>query len=205
MRRSSRKNRAFVIGVTGGFGTGKSLVASIFRRLGAKVLDADSLAHELIRKGSPEHGRIVAAFGSSVLKKGGEIDRRKLAGLVFCSKAAVKKLNAIVHPAVVASIKKGIRRAGKGKVVVVDAPLLVEAGLAGLVDRIVVVRASRKKQIARAARAFRMTHDECMKRIKSQMPLKANLAAADFIIDNDGSRKETEWQSRNIWRRIAWI
>lgn len=204
MRRSSR-DRALVIGVTGGFGTGKSLVSSIFGSLGAKVLDADLIAHEAIRKGRPAHRRIVAAFGASVLKRSGEIDRRKLAGRVFGNREAVKKLDAIVHPSVIASIKDGIRRAGKESIVVLDAPLLVEAGLTGLADRVVVVKASRKNQVARCAKRFRMTRAECMKRIKSQMPLKAKLALADFIIDNDGTRSETERQAGNIWRRIAWI
>jgi len=204
MRRSS-KNRPLVIGVTGGFGTGKSFVSSVFAKLGGRVLDADRIAHEVIRKGRPAHRRIVAAFGKYILDKNGEIDRRKLARAAFGSKTAVKRLNTIIHPTVIASIKKEIKHVGRGEVIVIDAPLLLEAGLEGLADRIVVVSASRKNQIARAVKKFRITRAECIKRIRSQMPLKAKMAAADFIIYNDGSKKETEWQSRNIWRRIAWI
>jgi dephospho-CoA kinase len=198
-------NRPFVIGITGGFGTGKSFVASLFRNLGGEVLDADRIAHAAIRKTSPAYKKIVRAFGEGVLDSRRNIDRRKLAEVVFESRVRLKALNRIVHPIVIAAMKKRMQEARPGSVIVLDVPLLVEAGLAPLADRLVVVKASRSRSVARAMRKFRITKGECMKRIRNQMPLKEKVRIADFIIDNDGTRKETERQVRKIWRKIAWI
>lgn len=192
-----------VIGVTGNFGTGKSYVASIFRSLGARVLDADRVAHEVIKKGSHAYRKTVEIFGKCILDKKRNIDRKKLAGKVFSDKASLKKLNSIVHPEVIDRIKKSIARAGTGSVIVIDAPLLVEANLTGLVDKLVVVKAPMRRQVERAASKFGINEEEVLARIDKQMPMSRKLKFADFVVDNGGARSNTRKQVMKIWRRIS--
>ncbi len=191
-----------VIGLTGSFCTGKSYAASVFKSLGAKVLDADRIAHAALKKGAIEHRMIVSAFGESILDESGNIDRKKMGGLVFNEKRALKKLEAIVHPGVIKHIKEAIKKARKIDVIVIDAPLLIEAGLERLVDKLVVVKASQKIQVARCIRKYRTKKEECLKRINSQIPLNKKIKMADFVINNDGTRKGTKEQIMEIWRKV---
>ena len=193
-----------VIGLTGSFGTGKTFVASIFRSLGAKVLDADKIAHDVIKKRQPAYKKIVAAFGDSALAKNGEIDRKKLAGIVFEDTRKLNKLNSIVHPEVVNFIKSRIRKAGKGEIIVIDAPLLVEVNLAKITDSLVVVKASKAIQVERCIRKFCMEREDVLKRIRHEIPMKKKIRMADFVIDNDGTPSETRKQARKVWREIVW-
>lgn len=190
-----------IIGLTGSFGTGKSLVASIFKRFGAEVIDADRLAHEAIGKGLPAYKRIIAVFGETVLDKNGSINRKKLAAVVFSSKKRLDELNKIIHPGVIKSIKERTR-VSKKKILVIDAPLLCEAGLSGLADILVVVKASREKQIRRSMKKFRMSKSDVCKRISCQLPLQKKAGMADYVVDNNGSRKKTEKEVRKIWQEI---
>ena len=191
-----------VIGVTGSFGTGKSLVASILRSLGAKVLDADKLAHESLKKGSASYGKLVKVFGSGVLGTKRNIDRRKLAKRVFSDRKALKKLNGIIHPEVIRKIKEYIKKAHKGEAVVIDAPLLIEANLTGMVDKLIVVKASRKNQYCRSQKKLGIGKAECERRIRNQMPLAKKLKLADYMIRNDGTKSQTRRQVMQIWRQL---
>ena len=193
-----------VIGLTGSFGTGKSFVASIFKAEGAKVLDADRIAHAAIAKGGRAYRRIVRAFGRDVLDASGAIDRRRLAKKDFGNSGAVRRLNRIVHPEVIAFIKKKIRAAGKDETIIIDAPLLVEAGLTGLVDKLVVVKCGRKHQIDRSAKKFGIQKEDVLRRIESQASLAAKIKLADFVVDNDGPRSRTKAQVNKIRRQIIW-
>ena len=149
-----------VIGLTGSFGTGKTFVASILRSLGANVLDADVMARAAVKKGTPAYRKIVAAFGTKVLRKSGALDRRKLAAVVFADRKALRALERIVHPEVIRMIRARIRNAGPEDIVVIDAPLLVEAKLTGLVDKLVVVTCTKKRQIERCVKKFRIEKAE---------------------------------------------
>lgn len=191
-----------IIGITGGFGTGKTFVASILRSLGAKVIDADTIAHEAIRKGERAYSRVVRLFGSSVIGRDDEIDRRKLADIVFADNAKLKALNRIIHPEVIRHIKREIGRKGKEGIIVIDAPLLVEAGLAGIVDILVVVICSRDKQITRCRKKFRIKKEDVSKRIKRQISLKKKIRMADFVIKNQGARSETRRQVKEMWEGL---
>jgi len=188
-----------IVGVTGSFGTGKTYVASLLRARGATVLDADRIAHGVIRKGSAEYRKILRAFGRRVIDKKGEIGRTKLGKVVFGNRRSLRTLNAIVHPAVIAIIRSRARRLPKGKVLVIDAPLLIEAGLAGMVDVLVVVTASRRRQIERCKRRSHIGEGAVTKRIRAQIPLATKMKKADFIIDNDGSRTATRQQVKEMW------
>ena len=193
-----------VIGLTGSFGTGKTFVASIFKELGARVIDADRVAHKLIRKGSPAYKRIVKSFGKSILTGEGEIDRSKLGHIVFSDKALLRKLNDIVHPYVIKEIKRSIRSAGKTDIVVIDAPLLLEAHLGGLVDKLVVVKCQKRRQVERCQEKFRLKKKEILRRIESQIPIKKKTEIADLVIENSLTRSQTRKQVLKAWRGRLW-
>ena len=195
----------FIIGVTGSFGTGKTTVAKIFAGFGAKVIDADKIVHQLMRKGGPCYRPIVRLFGKEILTKG-EIDRKKLATIVFNDPRRLKKLCNIIHPLVVKEIKKNISRFRKIKrirAVIIDAPLLIEADLHKIVDYLVVVKANRKLQIKRILRRARITKGQIMKRIKSQLPMREKIRLADIIIDNRGNLTRTKNEVGKIWQRLS--
>lgn len=193
-----------IIGLTGGFGTGKSYVAGIFRGLGAKVIDADALAHDAIKKGGTAYNKVAALFGPVVLTAGGEIDRRKLGRIVFDDKKALKRLDRIVHPEVIREMMSRIRKASRGDVVVIDAPLLVETGLADMVDTLVVVTCPKDEQIRRCMRKFGLNKEEIFERMKNQIPLARKIKMADHVVDNSGPKAETRKTVNKIWRQIVW-
>ncbi len=191
-----------IIGLTGGFGTGKTTVAGILRSFGAKVIDADKISHCLLNSRTGAGGKVIRAFGREILDKHGEISREKLGEVVFNDKKSLVKLNKIMHPAVIRRIKLEIKNA-KEDVVVVDAPLLLETRLDKLVDIVVVVKAGLNNQIARAQKRAALSRAEITARIRAQMPLKEKLRLADFIIDNNGTKKDTRKQVVLI-RRMWW-
>lgn len=193
------------IGLTGGMGTGKATVARIFRRLGAFVIDADSLAREVIRPGRPVWREIVAAFGGGILKADGSVNRRGLAAIVFSDESRLRMLNSIVHPPVIRAMERKLARMrseGKYPAAVVNAPLLFEAGLEGAFDAIVVVTCPREEQIRRCVERDGFSEEEIESRLRMQIPLAEKVRRADYVIDNGGSREKTEEQVRQVWRRV---
>ena len=193
-----------IIGLTGSFGTGKTFVASIFRSLGAKVIDADRIAHGVIRKGKPEYNRIVKSFGKEILNEKKEIDRAKLGAVVFSNTALLRELNRIVHPSVIKEIRRSIRTAGKKDIVVIDAPLLIEASLGKFIDKLIVVKCQKRRQIERCREKFCLQKKEILRRIESQIPLKKKMKMADLVIDNSLTRSRTREQARKAWRVMLW-
>jgi dephospho-CoA kinase len=190
-----------VIGITGSFGSGKTTVAGIIASLGARVIDADSIAHRLMRPGTAIYRRILQTFGRNILGESRVIERKKLARIVFSSKAFLRKLNRIVHPEVIAVIRKEILKSKK-RILVLDAPLLIEAGLKKEVDVLIVVKSTRKKQIERLLKKGIYAKAEIIKRINSQMALSKKMRVADFIIDNNGSLENTRIQVKKIYRGL---
>ena len=193
-----------VIGVTGGLGSGKSTVAAMFKALGAKVLDADKIAHQLMRPGAACFNKIVRVFGKDILASG-KVDRKKLAACVFINPERRRRLERIIHPAVRQVIRDEIKKQKKyrgNRVMVIDVPLLFEAKLDADVDYSVVVTAQRAKQLARAAQHLGITPAEAKRRIKAQMPLRQKIRLADIIIDNNGTFKQTQKQVRQIWEKL---
>ncbi len=191
-----------LIGVTGGFGTGKSTVARMLGRLGAEVIDADAIAHELLAAGSPVAQRIARMFGAEVLDVRGAVDRRHLGRLVFADPAALKRLNRLVHPAVRRRMRAqiaAIRQRNAQAVAVLDVPLLIEGGLYRTVDVVVVVVAPRRVQVARIRRRTGLPVAQIERRIRQQMPLSRKRCYADVIVDNGGSRAATQQQVRRLW------
>ncbi|MCK9594458.1 MAG: dephospho-CoA kinase [Candidatus Omnitrophica bacterium] len=200
--REPKENKKIVLGLTGGFGTGKSTVAGILAGYGAGVIDADKINHSLIAPGTLVYKKILKAFGRDILKNNnGAIDRGKLGGIVFSDPKALKRLCGITHPAVIREVKRRVKSA-KNDVVVVDAPLLIEAGLDKLVDKIIVVALSRGRQLKRLAQKTSLSRPEILKRIGAQLSLKSKVRLADFVIDNSGTIEKTRKQVALIWRLL---
>ena len=202
MKRQKRNKKSVILGITGTFGSGKSTVANIFKSSGAELIDADKIAHRVIRPGSGIYKKIIKAFSRSILKKNKSIDRRKIAKVVFKDKKLLQKLNQIIHPEVIRIIKNQICASAKG-IVVLDAPLLIEAGLKGIVDKLIVVGIHKKKQIERALKKTSLSEADILKRIKAQIPLKDKIRLADFVIDNSSTIGKTRKQVISI-RRLVW-
>lgn len=193
-----------VIGVTGSFGTGKSTVARLLARRGARILDADAMAHALMAPGTPVWRRLRRRFGAGVVQADGRIDRRALAAVGFASRAAWRDLCRIIHPAVIAETRRrlaALRRRAPSAVVVLDVPLLIESGMTRLVDWVVVVAAGRRAQMARAGR--RWPAAEIHRRLRWQMPLTEKVRRADVVIDNNGSRRAAAVEVRRLWERVV--
>lgn len=194
----------FVIGLTGSFASGKTSVAKMFKDLGAKVLDADKIVHTLLADDKPCRRLIARQFGSEIIKKGG-VDRKQLAGIVFKNQKHLKKLEAILHPRVRTYIKDEIGRLRKRNaraVIVLEVPLLFEAGFDRLCDTTVVVTARKALQIKRAQARTGLSAKEINQRIKSQMALKEKALLADYIIDNSKNTKKTKRQVMQLWQEL---
>ncbi|MDP2858560.1 MAG: dephospho-CoA kinase [Bacillota bacterium] len=187
-----------VVGLTGGIASGKSTVSRILRNLDAEVIDSDIIAHELTRPGSACYNRIVEAFGHGFLNPDGTLNRRRLGRRVFDNRDELNRLNSILHPAVISIVQQKIDEAGRRpsppEVLVIDAPLLIEAGMVSMVDVVWVVRVDESTQMERLIARDRLSLDEALSRIRAQMPLKDKIKFADVVIDNSGTIEETEQQ-----------
>jgi len=176
----------FVVGLTGGIGSGKSAAAAEFERLGATVVDTDAIAHELTEKGGPALPEISRLFGKNFISGDGAMDRSRMRELAFCDPAARKKLEALLHPMIREESARRIA-AAPGPYVVHVIPLLVEAGdYRGRVNRVLVVDAPEEVQVARV-RERGLDEQQIRKIIGVQAPRAARLQAADDVIDNGGT------------------
>ncbi|MBU0634494.1 MAG: dephospho-CoA kinase [Candidatus Omnitrophica bacterium] len=194
-----------VLGVTGSLGCGKSTVARMFKKLGAVVFNADRIAHRALYKGSFSYKKTVCVFGKNILNRDHSINRKKLAELVFKSKTKLNSLIRIVYPCVIGRIKEQIRRCrmkNSKKIIVVDAPLLIESGLYRQVDRVVVVFTAREKQWPRVKVSGKLSPAHFKNRLKFQMPQQIKIKYADDVIDNSGTFKHTEKQVKELWKKI---
>ena len=183
-------------------GSGKSTVARMFKGKDCQIIDADKLAHASLSVGSPVYKKIIASFGNGILEGSKGINRVKLARLAFADKAVLSRLNNIVHPAVIAEIKKSIKGSGK-KIIILDAALIIETGLKKMVDKLVVVKADREQLILRSQKRLALSKNEVIRRMKYQISQNAKMRRADFIIDNSGQISETRKQVSEI-RRTLW-
>lgn len=194
----------YLIGLTGGIASGKSLVSTRFAELGAQIVDADVLAREVVEPGTPALTAIAQHFGSGVIRGDGSLDRAGLGAIVFSDPAEREKLNAITHPAVWKRAKELFAAAPDDAVVVYDVPLLVEGAKGRQLDfdLIVVVNASIDTRLRRLMELRGMTREEAMHRLNSQASDAERLAAADVVIDNEGSIDDTLRQVDALWRSV---
>ena len=193
-----------VLGLTGGIGSGKSMVASMFAQLGADVIDADQLARDVVEPGQPALDEIATAFGRDILLPDGRLDRGKLARIIFADPVARAKLNGITHPRIRERMDAEIAaRGSRPGVLIVDIPLLYENDRARAVEAVIVVWVDQQTQLRRLDERDGLTAEEARQRIAAQMPLDEKRARADVVIDNNGSRENTRRQVEAIYRRYA--
>jgi dephospho-CoA kinase len=186
-----------VVGIGGNTGAGKTSVISELKRYGAKIIDADQIGQTLLRRNTPEHKKLVKTFGKGILTKTGQVDRKALAAKAFKSKASLKKLNAIMHPGILARIHKDLERYKKG-LVIVDAALLFTAGLDKVVDVAILVTAPERLKVKRLVDCG-LTRDEAKQRLKLQDTDSKVWRRADFVLENKGSLAELKRKSRALW------
>ena len=196
------------VGLTGGVACGKSTVAKMFADLGANIVDADAIAHELYRPGHEVLQELVKHFGTEILKTEGELDRAKLATLVFDG-GRVEELNKIVHPAVIRQQDQWMRaleEKDRHAVAIVEAALILEAGAKDHFDRITVVTCKPAQKITRFAQRTGTSEEaaraDVERRNKAQMPDAEKAQRADFVIDNSGSIEETRHQVQRIYSEL---
>jgi dephospho-CoA kinase len=191
------------VGLTGGIGSGKSTVSRLLAERGAVVIDSDELAREVVEPGTPGLAAVVDEFGDQVLTADGRLDRERLGTLVFADADARARLNAIVHPLVRAASAERLAGVPDDAVVVHDVPLLVEAGLAGGFDLVVVVSVCPAVQLDRLVRLRGMTPEAAQARMAAQASPEERLAVADVVLTNDGTRDELVAQVAALWDRVV--
>lgn len=193
------------IGLTGGIGAGKSTAAERFRALGALVLDADEISRACLKKGGACYGDVVSLFGGDILQPDGEIDRRKLAGIVFANAVKRNKLNAIVHPYVIETMfRLAEETLGQcGGVAVFEAPLLFESGMHERMDSNILVTCSEEQRLERIQKRDNTTRQAALARIRAQMPEEEKRLLADDILENNGTFEQLNAQIDALWRRLS--
>ncbi len=213
------------VGLTGGIASGKSVAGEMFVALGAHLVQADRIAHELMLPGQPVYNEVVRHFGGGILNPDLSINRGKLAEAAFGpasstakggqSAAAatvterIQELNRIVHPAVIRSQNEWMDEMGRqdpGGVAMVEAALILEAGAAKSFDRLIVVTSSDEQRVARFAERQKLSLEaarkEVARRMAAQLPEAEKIKAADFVIDNSGSLERTRAQVGHVWQRL---
>ncbi|HUM04305.1 MAG TPA: dephospho-CoA kinase [Terriglobales bacterium] len=203
------KRGVLKVGLTGGIASGKSVVGEMFVRLGAQLILADEIAHDLMQPGQAVYGEVVGRFGSQILNPDGLINRPKLAEIAFGSGGRVKELNAIVHPAVIAYENGWMEEAGRKDaraVAIVEAALILEAGTAERFDRLIVVTCHPEQRVQRFAARMKISEEaaraEVARRMAAQLPDEEKVKRADFVIDNSGPLNATEAQVRRVFASL---
>ncbi len=193
--------RPLMIGLTGNIATGKSTVAGMLAKLGAETIDADKVAHEVMRVGTPVHAAIVETFGAEALAPDGGIDRERLGEIVFADPAALARLEAIVHPATIEAISRRVA-ASPAEVIVVEAIKLIEAGMAEGCDSVWVTACRTEQQIARLMKTRDLSRIEAEQRVRAQPPQEVKIARADVVIDTSCTLAQTREQAQAAWERL---
>jgi dephospho-CoA kinase len=188
---------AFVVGLTGGIGSGKSLAAQFFSQLGALVIDADQLARSVIERGSEGFDEVLLRFGDTVLKNG-DINRVALGQIIFENPQAKKDLEAIIHPRIRTEFEEAVASLNPGQILVYEIPLLVETNAAERFDFIITVESKAELRKERL-RARGMFHSDIEKRMASQATEAQRREIADCVITNDASEDELLRQVENVW------
>ena len=194
-----------VAGLTGGIATGKSTVAAVFQQAGARLIDADRIARDALRQGTPAYAEILAHFGVSILLPGGEIDRKRLAAIIFSNPAQQRLLEGIVHPRVKEETTRQldrIRQEQSGATVILDVPLLFESGMNCGLEEVIVVYAPEAVQIRRLMVRDGLTEAEAQARIRAQIPIESKKALATHVIDNSGDLEHTRTQTLEVYRQL---
>lgn len=190
-----------IIGLTGGIGSGKSTVSQFLAELGAKIIDADKLGHEAFRPDTEPWYEVVNTFGRRILKPDGEIDRKKLGEIVFGQPELISRLNQLMHPRIFEIVKAQIEeyRQQGVEVVVLEAPLLIEAGWTSPVDEVWVITASESTVLNRLKQRTGLSAEQSLARIRAQLSNDERVKHADLVINNEGSLDELKAKVKEMW------
>jgi dephospho-CoA kinase len=192
----------YLVGLTGGIASGKSHVAGIFEQFGASVIDADTVAREVVLPGTSGLVQVVGAFGYDILLPNGELDRKRLGEIVFADPAKRLELEGILHPLIKQRTSKLIAEQ-VSEIVVYAVPLLVEANLDYPFDSVITVEAGVENQVSRLISTRSMTESEARQRISAQATTQERAARADFVIDSSGTKEQTRHQVDVIWKQLV--
>lgn len=195
-----------IIGLTGGIASGKSTVSALLVSKGARLVDADVIAREVMLPGHEVLAAAVKQFGSEILSSDGTLNRGKLGDIVFQDPAALQALNNLTHPAIRREIKErmnSMEEEDPKKLTIVDIPLLFESGLENMFHEILVVYVPREVQIARLMERNGLSLEQAEARLNAQMDIEAKRNKADYIIDNSGELAHTEQQVAILWDRLG--
>lgn len=194
-----------IIAITGGVATGKTTVAKILAALlKTDVIDADEIVHKFLAPGTKIYKKIVRTFGEDIVGKNTRINRKVLGQIIFGDISQRRKLERIIHPAVKKEIKGQLRRFREKdfKCVVMDIPLLFEAKMEQVADKVIVVLRNRNLQVKTLRRMKKLSLKGAKERINSQLPLSEKIKSADFVIDNNGNIQDTKKQVKEIFRNL---
>ncbi len=192
-------------GLTGGVASGKSAAARMFQDLGAKIIDADRIGHELLRARLPAYQEVVQRFGTRILDASGEIDRRRLGALVFADPEKLRELNAILHPRIIARVEEladSFHIGNPRAVILVDAALIYEAGIGGRFAKMIVAWCRPEQQIERLMAKADISRPEAEQRVAAQMPPEEKRRRADYVIDSSGTLENTRAQVEAIYAEL---
>jgi dephospho-CoA kinase len=190
------------VGLTGGYATGKSFVAGELARLGCHVIHADKLGHAVLQPGGAAYARVVEAFGPEIVNASGEIDRRKLASLVFERPELLEKLNGFVHPAVIKleeEMMGNFEAQDPRGIAVVEAAILIEIGRDRIFGRLILTACDQETQIARGMKRDHLTREEVLARLARQLPLEEKKRHAHYVVDTSGEKQQTIQQVEAIF------
>lgn len=217
LRGDTFDNSMLKVGLTGGIAAGKSVVGEMFVALGAQLVQADRIAHSLMRPGEPVYNEVVRHFGREILNPDGSVNRAKLAEVAFGTSPSeggkraprIEELNRIVHPVVIRSQDEWMEAIGaqdRHAVAIVEAALLLEAGVAGRFDRLIVVTCTPERRVARFAARQKIDMEaarhEVLRRMAAQLPDQEKIKAAHFVIDNSGPLERTREQVNAVWASL---
>jgi len=194
-----------VVGLTGGIASGKSEAAKIFQKLGARVIDADTISRDSMLPRTECWQRVTEAFGKEILKEDLTIDREKLATIVFADDEKLLHLNSLVHPAIMRQIEGEVARIENEDpeaLVIIDAALLVETGLYTRCDKLIVMCAAEKTQLKRLLERDGMSPEKAQRRIDAQLPLSDKITVADYLITNDGSLETLQTETKRVFQSL---
>ncbi|TET48475.1 MAG: dephospho-CoA kinase [Dehalococcoidia bacterium] len=193
-----------IIGLTGGIGSGKSTVSKFLAHLGAVVIDADKVGHEVFKPGTKAWQEVVDAFGQGIISADGTIDRRKLGEIVFSNPGARAKLNQVMHPLIYEQVKSRMEEYGRKGVaiIIVEAPLLLEVGWKSLVDEVWVTSASEATVIKRLKEQKGLPEAQSLARIRAQLTDEERIRQADVVIDTDCALDELKERVEALWRKL---
>jgi len=208
MKKISGSSKCLLLGVTGGIASGKTVVSGMLGAMGAKTIDFDILAREVVEPKKPAWKDIVQHFGENVLMEDNTIDRKKLSDIVFKDGKKRKELESVTHPRIGAEFVKRVKSiAAKNKKAIIQAvvPLLIEGDMLGLFDKLLVVYVPAEVQIERLMARDKISRDQAVNILSSQLPIDEKVKFADFVIHNDRSLDKTRTQVEEIWEALLKI